>query len=139
MRIACSRKVRASAKKRGDLPMWSSLARGDLERAQEEVKRRRLDMEARHAEELKTLEAQQADERSGLEAKLTQLSEVERAIDAFVHEYLQPTSTGDAEPLVPGAVAPPAGGDLVQHLSAPVEVEVIATNWGKARFTSAET
>jgi hypothetical protein len=124
--------------------MWSSINRGDLERAQEEVNRRRLEMEARQAEEVKSLETRHAEERSALDAKVTQLGDIERTIDAFVHEYLEPISPdetgGSVEgtaPSVEDTAAPPAG-ELVQHLAAPVEVEVIATNWGKAKFTPAE-
>jgi hypothetical protein len=118
--------------------MWNSVSRGDLERAQDDVQRRRLDMEARHAEEFKNLEARQAEERSGLDAKLAQLGEIERAIEAFVDEYLQSTPAGDTDAPAAGLAAPPAG-DLVNHLSTPAQVEVIATNWGKASFTPAES
>jgi hypothetical protein len=128
--------------------MWSSINRGDLERAQEEVNRRRLETEVRQAEEVKSLETRHAEELNELDAKSTQLGDIERAIDAFVHEYLQPISPDETAGWVEGTAAPsveetappaaPPSGELVQHLTAPVEVEVIATNWGKAKFTPAE-
>ena len=116
--------------------MWTSLNRDDLRRAQDEMRQRHLEMDARHTEELKSLEAKHAEERNSLEAKLTRFDELERLIDAFVEEYLQ-TAQGDGptEPLRTEAQAPtiapvPNPG--------PVEVEVISTNWGKARFKPAE-
>jgi len=54
-----------------------------------------------------------------------------------VHEYQQPNSPRETDGSGEGAAAE-APGELVQHLTAPVEVEVIATNWGKAKFTPAE-
>jgi hypothetical protein len=94
-------------------------------------------MEARHAEELEILEAQHAEERNKLEAKVTQLADIERAIEAFAHEYLQPApATESAEHVDKEAQS--ARADLAQHLTAPAEVEVIATNWGEARFTPVE-
>ena len=94
-------------------------------------------MEARHSGELENLQAQHAEERGHLEAKLSQIAEVERAIDSFVQEYVH--TANDAEmPESSPKEAQPAGTELAQHLTVPAEVEVIATNWGKARFAPAE-
>lgn len=117
--------------------MWISLTRDDVRRAEEELKSRRAEMEIRHSQELETLQAQHAEERSNLELKLSQISEVERAIDAFVQEYVKSeTGTEAAE----GDLKEAQSGktELAQHLTAPAEIEVVATNWGNARFTPAQ-
>lgn len=113
--------------------MWISVTRDDVRRVEEELKSRQAEMEARHPRELETLQAQHAEERSNLEAKLSQIAEVERAIDAFVQEYVH-TQTGAEMPQGDQKETQPAGTELAQQ----AEVEVIATNWGKARFAPAQ-
>ena len=116
--------------------MWTSLNRDDLRRAQDEMRQRHLEMDARHTEELKSLEVKHAEERDNLEAKRTRFDELERLIDAFVEEYLQ-TARGDGstEPPRVEAAAPTMAPVANPE---PVEVEVISTNWGNARFKPAE-
>lgn len=116
--------------------MWTRLSRDDLRRAQVEMRQRRLEMDARHTEELKSLEAKHAEARNSLEAKLTRFDEIERLIDAFVEEYLQ-TARGDG-PTEPRRAEAEAPTMAPVPNPVPVEVEVIATNWGKARFKPAE-
>jgi len=85
---------------------------------------------------MKSLEAKHAEERNSLEATLNQLREMERAIDAFVQEYMR--NARDADSLEPSATETQPPATLVEHLAEPPQVEVIATNWGNARCTPAE-
>jgi hypothetical protein len=117
--------------------MWISLTRDDVRRAEADLKSQRAEMEARHSRELEDLQSQHAEERSQLEAKLSQIAEVERAIEAFVHEYVHTTNSG-AMPEGDQKEAQPAETELAQHLTVPAEVEVVATNWGNARFAPAQ-
>ena len=117
--------------------MWISLTRDDVRRAEEELKSRRAEMEARHSQELETLKAQHTEERSNLELKLSQIAEIERAVDAFVQEYVK-SETGAKAPQGDLKEAQAGETELAQHLTAPAEVEVIATNWGNARFAPAQ-
>ncbi len=55
---------------------WDRLARRDLERARSEIGRRRVEMRARHAQELRELDADQ-----------TELETLERAIAAFAQKF----------------------------------------------------
>ena len=115
--------------------MWTNLSRDDLRRVQEEMKQRQTDMEARHIEELSSLHAKQAEERNSLQTKLSRLTEIDQLIEAFVQEYPQTVAAGrPPEPagteVQPATESPPK--------PEPVEVEVIATNWGKARFQPAQ-
>ena len=114
--------------------MWTALTQDDLRRAQDELKQRRLEMEARHAEELRALDARHSEERTELDAKLTKIEETERAIEAFVGEFLHTDKVGEPEPLV---LREEAQTSSPQHLKTPTEVEVIATNWGNAKFAPA--
>lgn len=120
----------------GDTVMWTSLSRDDLRRAEHEIRQHRLDMDARHTEELKSLEANHAEERNSLESKLSRLAEIERLIDGFAQEYLQ-TARGDEPSETARSEAQAVAAEMIPN-AAPVEVEVIATNWGKARFQSAD-
>ena len=56
--------------------MWDKLTAADLERVKRMLFRRRSEMLARHAEELKTLEAEQ-----------TEIDKVEQAIAAFTQKF----------------------------------------------------
>lgn len=116
--------------------MWISLTRDDVTRTEEELKSRRAEVEARHSRELEKLQAQHAEERSNLEAKLSQIAEVERAIDAFVQEYIH--AANGAELPEGDQKETPVGTELAHHRRVPAEVEVIATNWGNARFAPAQ-
>jgi hypothetical protein len=113
--------------------MWTSLSREDLRRAKDKIERRRVEVEARQREELKSIQAKHAEECNSLEAKLAELDEIERLIEAFVGEYLR--GDGLTEPTAAEATA-----HTMEPLPKPepVEVDVIATNWGNARFMPAE-
>jgi len=69
---------------KGGTIVWDQLTPSDLERAKEALVSRRTEMLARHAEELKALEADG-----------NQLEELERAISAFLRRFTSPPS--DAE------------------------------------------
>ena len=56
--------------------MWDKLTAADLERVERVLSKRRSEMLARHAEELKTLEAEQ-----------TEIDKVEQAIAAFTQKF----------------------------------------------------
>jgi hypothetical protein len=67
----------------GDTNMWDQLKPSDIERAKQDLATRRDDMLARHAEELRTLEADQA-----------QLEVLEQAIAAFLQKFISPAGSG---------------------------------------------
>ena len=56
--------------------MWDKLTAADLERVKRVLSRRRSEMLARHAEELKTLEAEE-----------TEIDKVEQAVAAFTQKF----------------------------------------------------
>ena len=56
--------------------MWDQLSAGDIERAKRELGVRRAEMLARHAEELKALEAEQG-----------QIDTLEQAIASFLQKF----------------------------------------------------
>jgi len=66
----------------GDIIVWDQLT-NDIERAQNEINVDRAEMLARHAEELK-----------GLDAKQTVLDTLKPAIDAFVQTFNPPSPNG---------------------------------------------
>lgn len=67
----------------GDIIVWNQLTPSDLARAKEEIAERRAEILARHAEELKTLDADQ-----------NQLDGLEQAIGAFLSRFAQPAAEG---------------------------------------------
>ena len=73
----------ATDKPKGETSMWDKLTAADLERVKRMLFTRRSEMLARHAEELKTLEAEQ-----------TEIDKVEQAIAAFTQKF---KLTGRAE------------------------------------------
>ena len=56
--------------------MWEKLTRADVEHAKRGIANRRSEILARHAEELKALDAEQSE-----------IDVIERAIDAFVSKF----------------------------------------------------
>jgi hypothetical protein len=67
----------------GDTNMWDQLKPSDIERAKQDLVTRREEMLARHAEELRTLETDQA-----------QLDVLEQAITAFLQKFNSPAGAG---------------------------------------------
>ena len=61
--------------------MWDQLKPSDIERVKNELGTRRAEMLARHAEELKELEAEQS-----------QLETLEQAIQMFLHKAIRPVN-----------------------------------------------
>lgn len=86
----------ASAKK-GLATMWDKLTAADLERVKRGLASRRSEMLARHAEELKALEAEQIE-----------IDVIERAIAAFTEKF-KLTGTAEVIPLEAERVLAPAG------------------------------
>lgn len=117
--------------------MWTSLNRDDLRSAQDEVRKQRIDTEARHAEEIRAINSRHAEELKGLDAKVTQLVEIERAIDEFFREYLQTNPDGEQERTSDTNGDQQKTAEISSHLEEPLELKVIATNWGNVPFTSA--
>lgn len=112
--------------------MWTSLNQDDLLAARDSLKRRQVEMSARHLEELTVLEAKHAEERNALEAKFDQIGELERIVGTFVEEYLEPApADGSADP------SPDRPQVVAAESPAPKPVEVNATNWWRSRFRSA--
>jgi len=72
-----------AASAEGGKNMWDQLNPGDIERAKQEIETRRAEMLARHAEELRGLEADQA-----------QLDTLEQAIAAFLQKFSGPPGGG---------------------------------------------
>jgi hypothetical protein len=70
----------------GDLTMWDKLTAGDIERIKRGFATRRTEMLTRHAEELRGLEAQQAE-----------IDAVEKAIAVFTQKF-KLTSSADVVP-----------------------------------------
>ena len=116
--------------------MWTSLNRDDLRRAQDQMRQRRIDMEARHSEEIQAINSRHAEELKGLDAKVTQLAEIERAIDEFFREYLQ-TNPDSEQERTSDANGDQKTTEISSYLEEPLELNVIATNWGNVPFTSA--
>ena len=94
--------------------MWETLTPDDIARVKRKLALTRAATLSRHAEELKSLDA----ERGGIE-------ELERLIAAFAEKYAasatsagQPTTPSDEQPneaIAPEEHAPPAGAPEAQH------------------------
>lgn len=117
--------------------MWTSLTRDDFTQAQEEVRRRRIEMETRHAEERKALDDRHSEERNELDAKEARLDIVERSIDAFVSEYLQNSSVNQEVERTKTQDEVNKTESAEDPTPPPLELTVVATNWGNANFTPA--
>ena len=79
-----------SRKPRGDM-VWKQLTRADLDHAKQDVERQRSEMLARHAEELKSIEAEAAE-----------VSALEQAIEAFLQKFGGPAVENNVVPLASG-------------------------------------
>jgi hypothetical protein len=66
---------------KGDIIVWDQLTPGDIERAKNELGARRAEVQARHVEEQK-----------GLDAEQSQLEALELAIETFLKKMNQPSS-----------------------------------------------
>jgi hypothetical protein len=81
----------------GDLSMWDELTTADLERVKRGLATRRSEMLARHAEELKSLEAEQSE-----------IDVIEKAIAAFTQKF-KLTTSAEVIPLEAERALAPAG------------------------------
>lgn len=122
--------------------MWTSLNREDFRKAQDEMRQRRMDMEARHAEEIQTMQSRHAEEFKGLDAKVTQLADMERAIDEFFREHMNNSQREEEQ--IPHTNSEQDTPELAAYLKqpsepkeTPLELKVVATNWGNASFIPA--
>jgi hypothetical protein len=79
---------------------WNQLTPADVERAREELDRRRTEMLARHAEELKSLDADRAE-----------IEGLEQAIGAFLRKFSGPKDGGEVVPLEAGRHSLPQAAD----------------------------
>jgi hypothetical protein len=73
----------------GDIVMWEQVTPGDIERAQSQIGVRRVEMLARHSEELKALEAEQGE-----------LETLEQAVRAFVQRFKPDAAAAAASAVV---------------------------------------
>ena len=87
----------STTKKEGAATMWDKLTVGDLERIKRGLAMRRSEILARHAEELKALEAEQGE-----------IDTIEQAIAAFTQKFKLSTSA-EVVPLDAERVLAPAG------------------------------
>jgi hypothetical protein len=114
--------------------MWTSVSRDDLGKAKANVEQRRIDMEARHAEEIQNIKIRHAEELEVLQAKATKLANVERAIDEFFREFINDDPDNEKEQSS-GEDGEPDKTELVTYLKPPSEPKAGAMNWGDARVT----
>jgi len=85
--VVPSANVPLTMDQRGGLDMWDKLTAADLERVKQGLTTRRSEMLARHAEELKSLEAEQSE-----------IDAIEKAIAVFTQKF-RPASIAEVTPL----------------------------------------
>jgi hypothetical protein len=93
--------------------MWT-LTPDDTHRAKDELLQRRMATEARHAEELQTIDAE-----------LAEIAAIEQAIEAFAGKY-KPAEPDEGEE-----------EELAARLTTQAKLTPGSRNWGDARFTPA--
>jgi len=76
--------------------MWEQLETKDIERARQTLRDRHAEATSTHAEEMTALRAKHADELRQLEAKQKEIEQLDRLIDAFSEEFRGDESHGDA-------------------------------------------
>ena len=67
---------------------------------------------------------------------MTQLAHIERAIDEFFREFLQTDPESERE-RISDTNGDQKTTEISSYLEEPLELKVIATNWGNVSFTSA--
>jgi len=85
--VVPSANVPLTMDQRGGLDMWDKLTAADLDRVKQGLTTRRSEMLARHAEELKSLEAEQSE-----------IDAIEKAIAVFTQKF-RPASIAEVTPL----------------------------------------
>jgi hypothetical protein len=94
--------------------MWT-LTPDDTYRAKDELLQRRMAAEARHAEELQTIDAE-----------LAEIAVIEQAIEAFARKYKPAALSDEGEE-----------EELATKLATQATLTPSSRNWGDARFTPA--
>ena len=97
--------------------MWDHLTSSDLDRAKQEIERRRAETMGRHAEETKILEAKQAQEIQALNAKLAEIGLLDGLIDVFTEEFKPQPAHSEAAGEVAGAAAINEAEESLQQIS----------------------
>ena len=130
--------------------MWDHLNSGDLNRAKQEIERRRGETATRHAEETKSLENKQAEEMQALDSKQAEIELLDRLIENFANEFNRQSADCEATPEVVetaavdeidesgvqiSEVSPDLlGGDAAQSSRAgPLQVRFPSPNFGAFR------
>ena len=85
--------------------MWDHLTSDDLNRAKQEIERRRAETVSRHEEETKSLEAKQAAEIQALNAKQAEIELLDGLIESFCSEFNPQVAHSEASPDVVDAAA----------------------------------
>jgi hypothetical protein len=97
--------------------MWDHLSFDDLNRAKQEIERRRTQTAARHAEETKSLEARHAEEIQALDSKQAELELLDGLIESFTHEFNPQRGDGEASPEVMQVPAKDEVGEFAEQVS----------------------
>jgi hypothetical protein len=92
--------------------MWEQLTPADIERVKQRLATERVETLSRHAEELKALDANQAE-----------IETFERLVLAFVNDHLSPPpATASEEPAVAGEVGAPATPEGRLNVPSPIHI-----------------
>ena len=92
--------------------MWEQLTPADIERAKQRLAAQRTETLSRHAEELKALDADQAE-----------IETFERLVAAFAKKHLSPQpATASEEPTVAGEVGAPATPEGQRNVPSPIQI-----------------
>jgi hypothetical protein len=93
--------------------MWEQLTPADIERVKQRLATERIETLSRHAEELKAVDADQAE-----------IETFERLVAAFVNEHLSlpPTTTGSEEPTVAAVVGASATPEGRRNVPSPIQI-----------------
>jgi hypothetical protein len=92
--------------------MWEQLTPADIERAKQRLAAQRTETLSRHAEELKALDADQAE-----------METFERLVAAFVNKHLSPPpTTASEEPTVPAEVGASAIPEGRRNVPPPIQI-----------------
>ena len=92
--------------------MWEQLTPADIERAKQRLAAQRTETLSRHAEELKALDADQAE-----------METFERLVAAFVNKHLSPPpTTASEEPTVAAEVGASATPEGRRNVPSPIQI-----------------
>jgi hypothetical protein len=91
--------------------MWDQLTPADIERVKQRLATERIETLTRHAEELKALDADQAE-----------IETFDRLVAAFAKKHLPPPTTTSEEPTVEVEVGAPASSEVRRNVPAPIQI-----------------